>query len=57
MERAMSSRVRGHVFKLRTNGSPEENTLIYLLELISLSVLENQLTFLSVIYMMESGYI
>lgn len=53
----MSSRVRGHVFKLRTSGSPEENILIYLLELISSSVLENQLTtFLSVIYMMESGY-
>lgn len=50
----MSSKVRAHFFKLRTSGGLDEMILIYLLKLISLSVLENHWNFLFVIYMMES---
>lgn len=57
MEREINSKFMAHVFKLRTCESPEENVLIYLLELIRLSVLVNQLNFLSVIYMMLNMYI
>ena len=57
MEREINSKFMAHVFKLRTCESPEENVLIYLLELIRLSVLVNQLNFLSVIYMMLNVYI
>lgn len=56
MEREMNSKFMAHVFKLRTCESPEENVLIYLLELIRLSALVNQLNFLSVIYMMLNVY-
>lgn len=56
-EREINSKFMAHVFKLRTCESPEENVLIYLLELIRLSVLVNQLNFLSVIYMMLNVYI
>lgn len=57
MEREMNSKFMAHVFKLRTCESPEEDVLIYLWELIRLSVLVNQLNFLSVIYMMLNVYI
>lgn len=56
MEREMNSKFMAHVFKLRTCESPEEKVLIYLLELIRLSALVNQLNFLSVIYMMLNVY-
>lgn len=57
MEREMNSKFMAYVFKLRTCESPEEDVLIYLWELIRLSVLVNQLNFLSMIYMMSNVYI